>query len=122
MVGYPKYYMAGYSGKYRLNRTDQKHKDIKNYDNTSTIKQEIDLVEGDIVSQGVFEDAIGIESHGESITFNNTSETKESYLYPIEAKTPKIGWRRIFPRPGFFCLGKQHHRAEIHQPVQPRWR
>ena len=67
-VGYPTYYKVNKNGKYILNRTDQKNIGLKNFDGTTvtpTIKQEIYLLAGELVSKGVYDDIVAINNHEE---------------------------------------------------------
>ena len=66
-VGYPTYYRVNAlkNGKYMLNRTDQKNLGLKNNDGAPTIKQEIYLLAGELISQGVYDDIVAINNHEE---------------------------------------------------------
>ena len=66
-VGYPTYYRVNAlkNGKYMLNRTDQKNLGLKNNDGAPTIKQEIYLLAGELVSKGVYDDIVAINNHEE---------------------------------------------------------
>ena len=67
-VGYPTYYKVNKNGKYILNRTDKKNIGLMNYDGnekTPTIKQEIYLLAGELVSKGVYDDIVAINNHEE---------------------------------------------------------
>lgn len=67
-VGYPTYYQVNKNGKYILNRTDKKNIGLMNYDGnekTPTIKQEIYLLAGELVSKGVYDDIVAINNHEE---------------------------------------------------------
>ena len=84
-VGYPTYYQVNSlkSGKYILNRTDQKNHDKMNDDGTTktpTIKQEIHLLASELITQGVYEDIVAIENNGtrEKITQKDDLFTKVS--------------------------------------------
>lgn len=78
-VGYPKYYKVkvGQSGIYNLNRADQKN----NTDNGKTIKQSINLMAGDLVTEAVY-NAI-------------KQETKDNYFETVAATTPTVGWDNV---------------------------
>ena len=95
-VGYPTYYQvkSQKNGKYILNRTDQKNKELKNNDGTTdspTIKQEIHLLAGELVSQGVYDDIIKIDNG----TPKDISENKSEYFTKIDAATPAMGWENV---------------------------
>ena len=69
-VGYPTYYKVKplKNGKYILNRTDKKNIGLVNDDGnekTPTIKQEIYLLAGELVSKGVYDDIVAINNHEE---------------------------------------------------------
>ena len=69
-VGYPTYYKVKTlkNGKYILNRTDKKNIGLVNDDGnekTPTIKQEIYLLAGELVSKGVYDDIVAINNHEE---------------------------------------------------------
>ena len=67
-VGYPTYYKVNKNGKYILNRTDKKNIGLINDDGnekTPTIKQEIYLLAGELVSKGVYDDIVAINNHEE---------------------------------------------------------
>ena len=65
-VGYPTYYKVNKNGKYTLNRTDKKNIGLMNDDGkTPTIKQEIYLLAGELVSKGVYDDIVAINNHEE---------------------------------------------------------
>ena len=64
-VGYPTYYKVNKNGKYILNRTDKKNIGLINDDGnekTPTIKQEIYLLAGELVSKGVYDDIVAINN------------------------------------------------------------
>ena len=96
-VGYPTYYKVNElkSGKYILERTDQKNLDLKNNDGTTetpTIKQEIYLLTSELISQGVYDDIVAIDNGTRiDITENNKSE----YFTPVAAKEPTVGWKNV---------------------------
>ena len=78
-VGYPTYYQVNSqkSGKYILKRTDQKNKLLTNNDGTTetpTIKQEIHLLAGELITQGVYDDIEAIENNGTSVKITNKGE------------------------------------------------
>ena len=94
-VGYPTYYQVNSlkNGKYILNRTDQKNKLLTNNDGTTetpTIKQEIHLLAGELITQGVYDDIVAIE--------NGTREeitNKDVYFTKVDAKDPTINWENV---------------------------
>lgn len=95
-VGYPTYYQVNSlkNGKYILNRTDQKNRELKNNDGTTespTIKQEIHLLAGELISQGVYDDIIKIDN-GTPI---DISGNKGEYFTKIDAATPSMGWDNV---------------------------
>ena len=55
LVGYPKYYTVQKSGTYSLQRTDKWNNMVKNSDNSEVVKKSIKLLEGDIISEEVFD-------------------------------------------------------------------
>ena len=61
-VGHPTYYKVNKNGKYILNRTDKKNIGLIK---TPTIKQEIYLLAGELVSKGVYDDIVAINNHEE---------------------------------------------------------
>lgn len=87
-VGYPSYYKVNKNGKYILNRTDKKNIGLKNDDGiekTPTIKQEIYLLAGELISKGVYDDIVAI-NNGKEIKIDN----KKKYF---EEVTPEnISW------------------------------
>ena len=94
-VGYPTYYQVNdlKNGKYILKRTDQKNLDLKNKDGvteTPTIKQEIHLLAGELISQGVYDDIVAIDN-GTRVDITN----KENYFTKINAATPTMGWDNV---------------------------
>ena len=75
-VGYPSYYKVNKNGKYILNRTDKKNIGLKNDDGiekTPTIKQEIYLLAGELISKGVYDDIVAI-NNGKEIKIDNKNE------------------------------------------------
>ena len=108
-VGYPKYYKVHpdhyVSGRYILNRADQNNKYIDHVDKTEngalrtdlaseTIKQSINLITDDIISQAVYEDIV---AKYDSLTNTNVDITgnKSYYFQEIPAATPSVGWDKI---------------------------
>ena len=90
-VGYPTYYKVKSlkSGKYILNRTDKKNIGLMNKDGnteTPTIKQEIHLLAGELVSKGVYDDIIAI-NNGEKIDI-----TQQKTNYFEEVTPPNASW------------------------------
>ena len=55
LVGYPKYYTVQKSGTYNLQRTDKWNNMAKNADGSEVVKKSIKLLEGDIISEEVFD-------------------------------------------------------------------
>lgn len=89
-VGHPTYYKVKElkSGKYILNRTDKKNIGLMNKDGnteTPTIKQEIHLLTGELVSKGVYDDIVAI-NNGEEI---DITQQKTNYF---EEVTPNASW------------------------------
>ena len=96
-VGYPTYYQVKplQNGKYLLKRTDTKNIGLKNYDGTTktpTIKQEIHLLAGELISQGVYDDIVAIDN-GTRIEI--TESNKGEYFSPVDAKEPTMGWENV---------------------------
>ena len=93
-VGYPTYYKVKSlkNGKYILNRTDKKNIGLMNKDGnteTPTIKQEIYLLAGELVSKGVYDDIIAI-NNGEKI---DITQQKTNYF---EEVTPEnASWNGV---------------------------
>ena len=91
-VGYPTYYKVNKNGKYILNRTDKKNIGLMNDDGnekTPTIKKEIYLLAGELVSKGVYEDIVAM-NNGEKI---DITQQKTNYF---EEVTPKnISWNDV---------------------------
>ena len=80
-VGYPTYYKVNKNGKYILNRTDKKNIGLINDDGsekTPTIKQEIYLLAGELVSKGVYDDIVAI-NNGKEIKIDK----KEDYFKEV---------------------------------------
>ena len=94
-VGYPTYYQVkSQNGKYILNRTDQKNRELMNNDGTTespTIKQEIHLLAGELISQGVYDDIIKIDN-GTPI---DISEKKGEYFTKVTSNDPSMGWDNV---------------------------
>lgn len=95
-VGYPTYYQVKplQSGKYILNRTDQKNHDKMNDDGTTktpTIKQEIHLLAGELITQGVYDDIVEIEYNGtrEKIT------KKDDYFTKVSPSLSENLWENV---------------------------
>ena len=55
LVGYPKYYTVQKSGTYHLQRTDKWNSEVKNEDGSEMVKKTINLLEGDVISEEVFD-------------------------------------------------------------------
>ena len=96
-VGYPTYYQvkSQKNGKYILNRTDQKNRELKNSDGNTespTIKQEIHLLAGELISQGVYDDIVAIDN-GTQVDI--TESSKGEYFTKINAATPSMGWDNV---------------------------
>ena len=96
-VGYPTYYQVNSlkNGKYILNRTDQKNRELKNNDGTTespTIKQEIHLLAGELISQGVYDDIVAIDN-GTKVDINESN--KGEYFTKIPSKDPSMGWDNV---------------------------
>lgn len=96
-VGYPTYYKVNElkSGKYILKRTDQKNLDLKNNDGTTetpTIKQEIYLLAGELISQGVYDDIVAIDNGTQT---KITESNKGEYFTPVAAKEPTMDWENV---------------------------
>lgn len=78
-VGYPTYYKVKSlkNGRYILNRTDKKNIGLMNTE-TPTIKQEIHLLAGELVSKGVYDDIVAINNGKEiDITQQKTNYFEE---------------------------------------------
>lgn len=96
-VGYPTYYRVNAlkNGKYMLNRTDQKNLGLKNNDGTTetpTIKQEIYLLAGELISQGVYDDIVAIDN---GTRIDITESNKGEYFTPVAAKEPTMDWENV---------------------------
>ena len=96
-VGYPTYYQVKplQNGKYILKRTDQKNIGLKNNDETTetpTIKQEIHLLAGELISQGVYDDIVAIDN---GTRVNITESNKDNYFTKVLAKEPSMKWDNV---------------------------
>ena len=96
-VGYPTYYQVNSlkNGKYILNRTDQKNRELKNNDGTTespTIKQEIHLLAGELISQGVYDDIVAIDN-GTRVEIKESS--KGEYFTKVPSKDPSMSWDNV---------------------------
>ena len=96
-VGYPTYYQVKplQNGKYILKRTDQKNLNLKNNDETTethTIKQEIHLLAGELISQGVYEDIVAIDN---GTRVDITESNKGKYFEKVAAKEPSMKWDNV---------------------------
>lgn len=96
-VGYPTYYQVNSlkNGKYILNRTDQKNRELKNSDGNTespTIKQEIHLLAGELISQGVYDDIVAIDNGTRT---EIQADKKSDYFTKIDAATPSMGWENV---------------------------
>lgn len=93
-VGYPTYYQSLKNGKYILNRTDKKNNLLLN-DNGSevspTIKQEIHLLAGELITQGVYDDIVAI-NNGTRIEI---ADKKSDYFTKVDTTTPSMDWNNI---------------------------
>ena len=92
-VGHPTYYKVKplKNGRYILNRTDKKNIGLINDDGnekTPTIKQEIYLLAGELVSKGVYDDIVAI-NNGEKI---DITQQKTNYF---EEVTPNASWENV---------------------------
>ena len=93
-VGYPTYYKVNAlkNGKYILNRTDKKNNSLQN-DNGSekspTIKQEIHLLAGELITQGVYDDIVAIDN---GIRTEIPTDKKSGYFTKVDTATPSMGW------------------------------
>lgn len=98
-VGYPTTYTLkeGNAGRYLLNRTDVNNLDVMNKDaknvETPVIKQYINLIPGDVITEGVYE-AIYAKYNGENVKATDISTTKSTY-FTSDTKTPSVGWNNI---------------------------
>lgn len=92
-VGHPTYYKVKplKNGRYILNRTDKKNTGLMNDDGnekTPTIKQEIYLLAGELVSKGVYDDIVAI-NNGKEIKIDNKKE------YFEEVTPEKDSWNDV---------------------------
>ena len=92
-VGHPTYYKVKplKNGRYILNRTDKKNTGLMNDDGnekTPTIKQEIYLLAGELVSKGVYDDIVAI-NNGKEIKIDNKKE------YFEEVTSEKDSWNDV---------------------------
>ena len=92
-VGHPTYYKVKplKNGRYILNRTDKKNTGLVNDDGnekTPTIKQEIYLLAGELVSKGVYDDIVAI-NNGKEIKIDNKKE------YFEEVTPEKDSWNDV---------------------------
>ena len=86
-VGHPTYYKVKplKNGRYILNRTDKKNTGLMN---DATIKQEINLLAGELVSKGVYDDIVAI-NNGKEIKIDNKKE------YFEEVTSEKDSWNDV---------------------------
>lgn len=98
-VGYPTYYHVNsnnnVSGKYVLNRTDQKNLLLENNNGTETsptIKQNIWLLTDELVSQGTYDDIVAIDN-GKRDTI--TEANKDRYFTKVTPEKPSVGWDNV---------------------------
>lgn len=108
-VGYPKYYKVNgdhyVSGRYILDRVDKNNMYIDHVDKTKdsdlrtdivseTIKQSINLITDDVISQAVYEDIVAkydsVQNKNIDITGN-----KDYYFTEVQPETPSVGWDNI---------------------------
>ena len=98
-VGYPTYYHVNsnnnVSGRYVLNRTDQKNLHLENNNGTEkspTIKRNIYLLTDELVSQGTYEDIVAIDN-GKRDTI--TEANKDRYFTKVTPEEPSVGWDNV---------------------------
>ena len=96
-VGYPTYYQVNElkNGKYILKRTDTKNIGLMNNDGTTetpTIKQEIHLLAGELISQGVYDDIVAIDN---GTRVDITESNKDNYFALVAAKEPSMKWDNV---------------------------
>ena len=98
-VGYPTYYHVNsynnVSGRYVLNRTDQKNLLLENNNGTTTsptIKQHIFLLTDELVSQGTYEDIVAIDNDKRDTI---TEDDKERYFTKVVPEEPSVGWDNV---------------------------
>ena len=100
-VGYPTYYHVNsdhyVSGRYVLNRTDQKNLHLENNNGTETsptIKQNIYLLTDEQVSQGTYDDIVAIDN-GNGKRKEITEANKDYYFTKVTPKEPSVGWDNV---------------------------
>ena len=100
-VGYPTYYHVNsdhhVSGRYVLNRTDQKNLLLENNNGTEktpTIKQHICLLTDELVSQGTYEDIVAFDNE-DGKRKEITEANKDYYFTKVEPQTPSVGWDNV---------------------------
>lgn len=98
-VGYPTYYHVNsnnnVSGRYVLNRTDQKNLHLENNNGTETsptIKQNIWLLTDELVSQGTYDDIVAIDNGKRK---EITEADKERYFTKVTPEEPSVGWDNV---------------------------
>ena len=96
-VGYPTYYKVKElkSGKYILNRTDTKNNYLLNdngNEKSPTIKQEIHLLAGELITQGVYDDIVAIDNGTRT---DIPADKKSDYFTKVDTATPSIGWDNV---------------------------
>ena len=98
-VGYPTYYHVNsnnnVSGRYVLNRTDQKNLTLENSNGTETsptIKQNIYLLTDELVSQGTYDDIVAIDNGKRQ---EITEADKERYFTKVTPEEPSVGWDNV---------------------------
>ena len=98
-VGYPTYYHVNsnnnVSGRYVLNRTDQKNLLLENSNGTTTsptIKQHIWLLTDELVSQGTYDDIVAIDNGKRQ---EITEANKERYFTKVITEEPSVGWDNV---------------------------
>ena len=98
-VGYPTYYHVNsnnnVSGRYVLNRTDQKNLHLENNngtEKTSTIKQNIWLLTDELVSQGTYDDIVAIDNGKRQ---EITEANKDRYFTKVVPEEPSVGWDNV---------------------------
>ena len=100
-VGYPTYYHVNsdhhVSGRYVLNRTDQKNLGLENNNGTEktpTIKQHICLLTDELVSLGTYEDIVAFDNE-DGKHKEITDANKDYYFTKVEPQTPSVGWDNV---------------------------
>lgn len=100
-VGYPTYYHVNsdhyVSGRYVLNRTDQKNLLLENNNGTETsptIKQNIYLLTDELVSQGTYDDIVAIDN-GNGKRKEITEANKDYYFTKVTPEEPSVGWDNV---------------------------